>query len=413
MLINIDFHIHSKYSGGTSKNMKLDVIAEQAQLKGLDIVGTGDALNPGWMHSIKNELKETSQGSGIYEGTGGKERTRFLITAEVEDARRVHHLLIFPGIEAAESLYDRLKKYSRDIDKDGRPHLRLDAENLVDYVVDTGSMIGPCHAFTPWTSLYKEYNSITECYGSNLDKIKFLELGLSADTGMADRISELKDLTFMTNSDTHSPWPHRLGREFNRVSVDCSFSDINFTEIKNSIINHKFNLNAGLNPREGKYHLTACTRCFLRFRYNDAVRCRWRCPVCRGTIKKGVADRVNELAQSENPEHPPHRPPYIHILPLAEIISLECGIHTLNSKKVMQRWNEIISGLGNEINILIDADTRDISKIDPKIGKIIEKFRTGRIRYIAGGGGEYGKPVLCGEAHDNYWGQGQKTLEDF
>jgi len=56
---DIDFHIHSKYSKGVSRNMELPVIAKQAELKGLDMVGTGDALCVPWMgHIKKNSAKE-------------------------------------------------------------------------------------------------------------------------------------------------------------------------------------------------------------------------------------------------------------------------------------------------------------------------------------------------------------------
>ncbi|TDA32014.1 MAG: phosphotransferase, partial [Hadesarchaea archaeon] len=41
-----DLHLHSKYSGGTSSKMEVDLISQQASLKGLSIVGTGDILHP-------------------------------------------------------------------------------------------------------------------------------------------------------------------------------------------------------------------------------------------------------------------------------------------------------------------------------------------------------------------------------
>lgn len=404
---NADFHIHSKYSGGTSKNMELPLIAGQAELKGLHMVGTGDALNPMWLKHIKHNLSEENE--GIYSIKNSK--TRFLITTEVEDSRRVHHVILFPSISSAESLMEKFRKFSSDIERDGRPHLRLNGEQIIDYAKEVDALVGPAHAFTPWTAMYKEYNSISECYGDNTKEVKFLELGLSADTYMADRISELQDLTFMTNSDSHSPWPQRLGREFNRISI----KELSFNEIKNSIErknDRKFSLNVGLNPKEGKYHLTACSRCYLRFRLNDALKLNWRCPECRGLIKKGVSDRINELATWEKPLHPWHRPKYIHIIPLAEVISLATGIGTLTSKTIKDRWDFLIGKFGTEINVLIDIDVNEIKKEDPDVGKIIERFRTGRMKYVAGGGGQYGRPTLKNE-RDNFYGSGQKSLIDF
>jgi len=406
-MINADFHIHSKYSGGTSSNMELPIIAKQAELKGLDLVGTGDALHTGWREHIKSNFTEISEGIYKIKNSG---KTKFIITTEVEDEKRVHHVILFPSVVSAENLYEIFKKYSTDIDKDGRPHLRLGAEEIVDFSREVSAMVGPAHAFTPWTSLYKSYDSIRDCYGDNLKHIHFLELGLSADSDMADLIPELSGITFMTNSDCHSPWPHRLGREFNRIDLKNSFS---FSDIRDSIINHKFALNVGLNPLEGKYHLTACSRCFLKFKPVDASGIKWRCPECGGIIKRGVDTRINELAKLKKPEHPKHRPPYIHIIPLAEVISLSMKIRTLTSKKIQEKWNTLVEHFGTEINVLIDSDVEDIKKIDPKIGVIIDKFRNGRIKYIAGGGGAYGRPTLDANEKDRFWGFGQRGLNEF
>ena len=239
---DIDFHIHSKYSKGVSKSMELPVIAKQAELKGLDMVGTGDALCIPWMGHIKKAL--TKEEDGAYSTEDSK--TQFLVTAEVEDERRVHHLILFPSISSAEEMTERLRKQSNDIHKEGRPHVKINGEQLVDHAREVDALVGPAHAFTPWTAIYKEYSSLKECYGTNTQYVKFLELGLSADTYMADRISELQDITFLSNSDTHSPWPQRLGREFNRLLIDrLSFKEIaDALERKNK---RKFSLNLGLN----------------------------------------------------------------------------------------------------------------------------------------------------------------------
>jgi uncharacterized protein (TIGR00375 family) len=297
------------------------------------------------------------------------------------------------------------------MDKDGRPHVRLNGEQIVDFVSEVSGLIGPSHAFTPWTAIYKEYNSLKECYGRHASKVKFLELGLSADTNMADRISELSDVVFLSNSDCHSPLPHRLGREFNRLLL----KELSFNEIKKAIERkdgRKFTLNVGLNPNEGKYHLSACTRCFTRFKIDDALKLRWRCPECKGLIKKGVSDRINELASFREPKHPEHRPKYIHSLPLAEVISLSIGIKTLTSSRIQDLWKKFVNVFGTEINVLIDAPVSELKKVDSGVGSIIEKFRSGKLGYVAGGGGQYGRPTLSGEK-DVFYGLGQKTLGDF
>lgn len=404
---DVDFHVHSRYSGGTSNRMTLPVLANQAQLKGLSLVATGDALHPDWLKHMRNNLVEEKEGVYSLDST----ETRFIIQVEVEDNARVHHVILLPNLEAAEDLRNRLYRFSKDIDRDGRPTLRLNGQQILDHVKEVGAMAGPSHAFTPWTALYKEYDSLEECYGDNLKYVNFLELGLSADTYMADRIEELNDLTFMSNSDTHSPWPHRLGREFNRVRI----KELSYPEIEKAILRKNgrgFNLNVGLNPKEGKYHLTACSRCYLKFNPGDALRLKWRCPECSGRVKKGVMHRVHELSTWARPHHPEHRPSYAHIVPLAEVISLATGVKTLTSKTIGQKWDSLIEEHGTETNVLVDADVDELKRNFPEIGRIIQRFRKGRMHYIPGGGGKYGRPTL-GKKEERFYGLGQASLNDF
>lgn len=388
MRLDCDFHIHGRYSGATSKNMNLDVISKQAMLKGLDVVGTGDALHRGWLRELQ-ELDKYSE--GVYDKNG----CRFVITLEVEDARRVHHLIFLPSISAAQGLRESLGRHSEEMDKDGRPHLRLMGEEIVDYVMEVDGVIGPSHAFVPWTSIYKEYDSLKECYGDNAHRISFLELGLSADTELADYIAELKDITLLSNSDAHSPWPHRLGREFNRLRVrDLTYGDI-VRALRPGGDSNRVILNVGLDPRLGKYHRTACIRCYAIYDYEEAQRLRWRCPQCRGMLKKGVRDRIRELGSYPRPRHPGHRPPYVRIAPLAEILCLALEVKSLYSPRVQGEWKKLVEAFGSEIAVLIDADTEEIKKVSGEmVGKLIRRYREGDFTIVHGGGGRYGRIVF-------------------
>jgi uncharacterized protein (TIGR00375 family) len=403
--LNADFHIHGRYSAGTSPDMNLPLISSQASLKGLDIVATADALHSGWLKHLKEHLIEED---GLYKI--GESDCRFIIQTEVEDQDRVHHLILLPSVSAAEKLHKRFRPYSKNIDSDGRPNISLGAEDIVGYADDVGAITGPSHAFTPWTSVYKSFKSIRECYGKNKDRIQFIELGLSADSEMADSVSELKEMTFMSNSDCHSPWPHRLGREFNKISVKKA----SFEEILKAIERkggRGFSLNAGLNPLEGKYHVTACTRCYLKFSWLQAQKIKRRCPECAGIIKKGVEERIAELADQKT-THPLHRPPYIHILPLSEAISLAHGIKTVTSKKTKAKWDALVNVFGSEIKVLLDAEIEEIKTKDPESAKVIQLMRKNRLKYVAGGGGKYGYPTLKCEKDRIYSGD-QKTLAEF
>lgn len=383
MKVDADLHIHSRYSKAVSKLMTFPLLAENAKLKGLGIVGTGDILNPQWEKELLRSAQKVDGGS--YEIKG----VRFLLTAEVEDNRRVHHLLIFPSIDAVMEMREKLKPYSKDIETEGRPHVNLSAAEIADLANELDVLIGPAHSFTPWTALYKEYNSLKEAYGDA--KVHFLELGLSADSEMADRIKAHHKLTYLSNSDAHSPMPHRLGREFNRFEIE----DATFDEVKKAILKRggrKIVLNAGLDPRLGKYHLTACSKCYTKYRLEDAKRLNWRCEVCGGVIKKGVHDRILELADTN--ERPEDRPPYLHLAPLAEIIAmvLNKGVET---KAVKSVWERLLREFGSEIAVLVDVPIRSIAKlVGDDIAKAIWAFRNEKLIVIPGGGGKYGEIKL-------------------
>jgi len=262
----------------------------------------------------------------------------------------------------------------------------LEVEHDSSYVTESSTLH---NCFTPWTAIYAYHNSLKSCYGDLADYVSFAELGLSADTDFADRIKELHRLTFLTNSDCHSPHPVRLAREFNRFEV----KDVTFDEIKKAILRREGNkpiLNVGLPPQEGKYHESACISCYTHYTLEEAQRRRWKCS-CGKRIKKGVKDRINEIADYKEPIHPDHRPPYIHLIPLAEIITKAIGQQNPFTQTVNKRWDELINTFGNEINVLIDVDIDDIAKVTaPAITEAIQAFREKKVVIRPGGGGQYG-----------------------
>lgn len=379
MIVDGDLHIHSHYSKAVSKLMTFPIIAENAKLKGLNLVGTGDSLNPHWEKELLKHSKPIDDGT--FEVNGVK----FILTCEVEDKRRVHHLLIFPTLSQVREFREKVKIYSTNIESEGRPNLNLTAEEIAEMANELDILIGPAHAFTPWTSLYKEYDSLKDAYGDA--KIDFLELGLSADSDMADMIKAHHSIPYLSNSDAHSPNPHRLGREFNRFEV----KDVTFEEIRKAIKGvggRKIMLNAGLDPRLGKYHLTACSRCYTKYTLQDAVSLSWKCPKCGGIIKKGVRDRILELADTS--EKPKDRPPYVRLAPLAEIIAMVLG-KGIESKAVKLLWNRFLREFGSEIRVLIDLPIESIASVHEGVAKAIWAYRNNKLIIVPGGGGKYGE----------------------
>lgn len=380
MQINADLHLHSKYSMACSNKMELPTIAVEAKKKGIDLVATGDCIHPKWLDDIKNAATDDE--------TILINDTYFIPTTEIEDKNRVHHLLILPSISKAEELAETMSKYA-DLAVDGRPTVKLDGSEIAQIAKDIGALIGPCHAFTPWTALYAYHDSLKSCYGDLTDYISFVELGLSADTDYADRISELHRLTFLTNSDAHSPWSNKLAREFTQFEVPS----IDFEGLEKAILRkegYKATLNVGFFPEEGKYNESACIKCFTHYTLEECIEQSWRCPQCRGQIKKGVYDRVNELADLENPIHPNHRPDYLHLAPLAEIIMMALGHASITTKGVRTSWDSLVEKFGNEVAVLLDAKPDQLDIVDQRIVDAILAFRNGEVIIHPGGGGQYG-----------------------
>jgi uncharacterized protein (TIGR00375 family) len=243
-----------------------------------------------------------------------------------------------------------------------------------------GGLIGPAHAFTPWTSLYASFDSPKGCYGE--ERIDFLELGLSADSSYGAGIPELAGIPFLSCSDAHSPDPVRLGREFTGLRP----GQLTAGGVIDAVRRGRIALNAGFFPEEGKYNRTACCRCFRQFSWEKAESLSWRCPDDRGRIKKGVADRAARLASG----HPGERPPYLHLIPLKEIIRTARGASSPGTKGCSSLYDRFIDIFGNEIRVLIDVPVGELAAVDPAVAAAVSCFRSSRVRLIPGGGGKYG-----------------------
>ena len=404
---NCDLHFHGPYSAGVSKNMLVPVIAEQGKLKGLDVCGMADLLQGTWMKHLRENIVERE--NGVF--TDKKEQMFFIPQVEIQCNQRVHHLVFLPDFASAKNLKDSLEgKAVFDSWGCGRPVIRLSAEEIAGKVTDAGGIIGPAHAFTPYFSVYAHFDSVAELYGSMAKEVKFIELGLSADSYFADMIPENRGLQFLTNSDSHSPWPYRIGREFTRIKM----REPSLNELRKAIWEKeekRLTLNVGLDPREGKYNVTACNACYAKFELKAAEKLNWRCPECRGAIKRGVKDRIMMLADFEKEIHPDFRPPYQHLVPLAEIIQIAKGVAGINTGKVQGLWREFVDRFENEINALVDAPISELKKVDASVAEKVNSFRNGWVQYEAGGGGEYGKPIIC-DSKEEFEKKGKEQVQE-
>src|SRR6185503_9663454 len=62
MKFHTDLHLHSHYSRATSKDLDLEHLQYWAQLKGIQVVGTGDFTHPGWIKELEEKLEPAEEG---------------------------------------------------------------------------------------------------------------------------------------------------------------------------------------------------------------------------------------------------------------------------------------------------------------------------------------------------------------
>ncbi|MCD6235768.1 MAG: DNA helicase UvrD, partial [Thaumarchaeota archaeon] len=187
MKVIADLHVHSKYSGATSTRMNIPEITAFAELKGLNILGTGDVLHPKWRQELRRDLEPVE--GGLYRPRSGPE-IYFIPQVEVATvheyegkARRIHHVILMPSLEVAEQLSDELRRFG-DIASDGRPVLSIHPAELVEIVMslDSRNIIFPAHIWTPWWSIFGARSGVDrmeECYEDQVKHIHAIETGLS------------------------------------------------------------------------------------------------------------------------------------------------------------------------------------------------------------------------------------------
>lgn len=400
MIVVADFHIHSLWSRATSKQMNLEGISEGAKRKGLNLVGTGDFTFKKWLDELKKKLIRVED-SGLFKYNN----TFFMLTSEVATyfefekmMKRVHHVIHSPSFEITEQINETLSKYG-DLTSDGRPILNLSSSELVEILMQISNkiLVYPAHAWTPWMSCLGSksgFNSLDECYQDQTKHIFALETGLSSDPAMNWRLSSLDKFTLLSNSDSHSPHPWRLGREANVFDLE----KVTYWEIFDTIKKKdkkRFLYTIEVDPNYGKYHFTGHRNCNISLHPKEAIKLNNICPKCKRRLTVGVLQRVEELADRPEGFIPKDAIPFKTLLPLYEIISFAWGSGELYSKKVLQEHDKLIEKFGNELNILLNVLREELLKVtNEKIADVIIKVREGKVKYVPGYDGVYGKPVF-------------------
>lgn len=383
-----DLHVHV----GSAKRQPVKITASRALTlesifhnciykKGIDIVGIVDCASP----PVIKELNEFIEAGDLSEIPGGglsyKEKLTVFLGAEIETDEgtgAAHNVAFFRDVQHVTEFSNRIAEYITNINLSSQ-RARMDARKLLGITQEFDGLIIPAHVFTPFKSFYgKCYDRMADAFPDDYDNILAVELGLSADTYLADTISELSLKSFLSNSDAHSV--DKIAREYNKFELKEASLENFISALLNKNENHIV-ANCGLDPRLGKYHRTLCLDCNYTAKEPPPV---LRCPICKGgNLTVGVLDRITQIADLQKPVHPPGRPPYHHHIPLEFIPGI--------GRKTMER---LIRHFGNEMTVIHKSDFDDLKQaVGEKVAKNILDARNGRLGFESGGGGIYGKII--------------------
>lgn len=385
-----DLHIHSRFSRACSKDITFANLVKWAKIKGLNLLGTGDFTHPIWFEEIK-QLKGNGKGFYFYEDFP------FIITGEISlmytqgRGRRIHLVVLVPSIEIAEAIHTYLDTKGRR-DYDGRPIFKISGEEFVREMKNISSAIEiiPAHIWTPYFGVFGSksgFDSLKECFGSQIENIHAIETGISSNPSMNWRIKELENKSIVSFSDSHSFWPFRLGREatiFNKCD--------SYFEIVEQIRKNNFIGTIETDPCYGIYHWDGHADCAFSCSPEETKRIKGICPKCNKSLTLGVEYRVNELADELSDNK--FKKEFYSILPLHEIIALS-NRSSLQGKKTWAIYNKLIEKFGNEFEVLLrKAKEELIGIVDDKLADLILINREGKIKVKPGYDGLYGVAIL-------------------
>ncbi len=416
MKLFADLHIHSRFSRACSSGLTIENIEFWARKKGLGLLGTGDFTHPEWLKELKRELKEGEE--GIYKSKNG---FPFVLQTEIANiytqagrGRKIHNVILAPSFEIVEQITEFLLTKGR-IDYDGRPIFGFSCIELAERLKEISKDIEiiPAHAWTPWFSIFGSmsgFDSVEECFGDMAKEIFALETGLSSDPAMNWRLSKLDRFTLVSNSDSHSYWPWRIGRECNILDIELNYKNL----IKAIRTGEGFLGTVEVNPNYGKYHLDGHRLCNVCFTPKESLKNKNICPKCGRNLTIGVLHRIEELADRPEGFRPKGKPDYYSLIPLSEIISAYLGVSQPYSKKVMEIYESMIKNFGNEFNILMDAPESELKKtIGEKLAHLIIKNREGKIEIKPGYDGVYGVALIGQAEGTSKQEKKQKSLAEF
>ena len=368
--------------------MTLENISLFARKKGVDLIGTGDCLQPVWLRELEDGLQPVKNQPGFFAlkralGEAAAARLpeklrrplRFVLSTEIHCAppgtgelRGPHHLVYFRTFEAAWMFHRKLLPYG-DLNE-GRPRVRLSSQQLLEMALEQGDgcHFAPAHWLNPFFSICGSQGgaaTLADTFGSLAKEVSLVETGLTSTPPMCRRVSTLDGPRLFSNSDAHSL--ENIGREVTLIEHATTYDEV-------------FGALCGEGParvvgtvkypiERTRYFRNWCGVCQDTF--DPAT-----CPTCGRLAAMGSRERLERMADRAEPVFPSDAPPWLMVLPLAEVLSDLLGVAD-SSKTVQQQHARLLETLGNERFILTEATHDEIARVGTaQLARAIVEQRT-------------------------------------
>ena len=129
-----DFHLHSKFSRATSKEMEVETLAQWAKKKGINTSGNRRLHSSHLFRRASIKIGASRQWPPSIEERGS--RSPLHLTTEVCNiytqsgrVRRIHHLIFAPNFEVVETIRSKFGNLGK-LSSDGRPIFSFGSKEL-------------------------------------------------------------------------------------------------------------------------------------------------------------------------------------------------------------------------------------------------------------------------------------------
>lgn len=403
-----DLHVHSRFCGQSSLQMSLQNLLQWAPRKGIDLLGTGDCVHPGWNDELAEHLVE--DGTGLLRPNQGG-ALRFVLTAEVEAVftaaereARLHLLVALPGFDAASRLRTDLGSFA-DLGAETVPSFKMPPAELVERILNAcpESLIGAAHVWSPCSSVYGSKNGFTslkECFGDVASEVTWVETGLSSDPGICWRFADLDGKQIVSASAAKSL--ASLGRECTLFKSDLTYSGLAqaLKGLPGASIQGTIEKVSELGPHFFNGH-RECQIAKSPIETHFEGR---RCPACRKELTIGAFQRMLELATRSPDEleivleqgwirsRRLKTPPFRKSIPLQRIIAATYGVKGRESRTVQNLYEKALSGDATERQILFELAEAELSAlVGQQVAEGILRVREGHFKITPGYDGVWGQ----------------------